>query len=593
VSRSSQAGSRLASLQAITNRAQLATLLGFKPASLAYILFKLPPSAKYTTFTIAKRNGGVRIIQAPVPSLKLLQRKLSDLLLDCVDEINAATGRKDRAAHGFKRGRSIRTNAVKHRHRRWAFNIDLENFFPTIHFGRVRGFFISNKDFSLHQDVATAIAQIACDGNALPQGSPCSPVISNLIAGILDVRLVALASAAGCTYSRYADDLTFSTNKPTFPSEIAIPVPSLGVHTWEPAGPLQTLIQRAGFTINAAKTRMMYRNSRQDVTGLVVNRKVNVRSEYRRTVRAMVHRLLRTGKYEAITAVANAGSVVPQQVPGSLRQLHGLLGFIDWVDREADPDRLRDRPDLAKKEKSYRQFLLFTNFWIAPRPVIVCEGDTDNVYLTTAITQLAAQYPELADISNSGKVTLKVRLFKYRKTSTRRLIGLKDGGYGGLMDLIRTYLTEHRAFKAAGKLQPAILLVDDDDGGKKVKSMACNIAGQKAMGAYLRVFANLYLMATPLPPGAKASTIEDFFDAAAKAIPYHGKTFHEDGPGFDPTKHIGKQIFAHKVVRTNATKIDFSGFKPLLDTLITIVQTHRASVAQPTSERPNDRAPER
>lgn len=586
MSRSSQAGSRLPSLQAITNRAELATLLGFKPASLAYILFKIPPSAKYTTFTIAKRNGGVRTIQAPVPSLKLLQRRLSDLLLDCVDEMNAATGRKDQAAHGFKRGRSIRTNAIKHRHRRWAFNIDLENFFPTIHFGRVRGFFISNKDFALHKDVATAIAQIACDGNALPQGSPCSPVISNLIAGILDVRLVALAGAAGCTYSRYADDLTFSTNKPTFPSEIANPVPSVGPHTWEPSAQLQNLIQRAGFNINVAKTRMMYRDSRQDVTGLVVNDKVNVRSEYRRAVRAMVHRLIRTGQYEAFTPFPNAGTLVPQKVQGSLRQLHGLLGFIDWIDREADPDRLRDRPELAKKEKSYRRFLLFTNFWATPMPVIVCEGDTDNVYLTTAITQLAAQYPDLADIGKGGKVKLKTRLFKYRKTSTRRLIGLKDGGYGGLKDLIRTYLAEYPAFKAAGKFQPAIVLVDDDDGGKKVKSMACSIAGQKTMGAYLRVFANLYVMATPLPAGAKESTIEDCFDATAKAIPYQGKTFHEDGPGFDPTKHIGKQIFAHKVVRPNAAQIDFSGFKPLLDTLVAIVKTHHASFAPPPSVTP-------
>jgi RNA-directed DNA polymerase len=580
VSRSSRAGSsRLASLQTITNRAELATLLGFKPASLAYILFKIPQPAKYTTFTIAKRNGGVRIIQAPVPSLKLLQRKLSDLLLDCVDEINDATRRRDRAAHGFKRGRSIRTNAKKHRHRRWAFNLDLENFFPTINFGRVRGFFISNKDFALHKDVATTIAQIACDGNALPQGSPCSPVISNLIAGILDVRLVALAGAAGCTYSRYADDLTFSTNKPTFPSELAIAVPSVGPHIWEPSAQLQKLIRREGFTINAAKTRMMYRDSRQDVTGLVVNSKVNVRSEYRRAVRAMVHKLIRVGTYEAFTLVPNAGTLVPQKVPGSVRQLHGHLGFIDWIDRDADPDRLRDRPELAKKEKSYRQFLLFTNFWATPKPVIVCEGDTDNVYLATAITQLAAQYPDLADISQAGKVTLKVRLFKYRKTSTRRLIGLKDGGYGGLKDLIRAYLAEYPAFKAAGKFQPAIVLVDDDSGGKQVKSMACSIAKQTTMGPYLRVFANLYVMATPLTSGAKESAIEDFFDAATKAIPYQGKTFHEEGPDFDQTKHIGKQIFAHKVVRPNATKIDFTGFKPLLDILVAIIHTHRVNHA--------------
>ena len=178
-----------------------------------------PRPNKYTTFQIPKRNGGQRTIKAPVDALKLLQRKLSDLLQDCVDEVNIANKRKDRTANGFKRKRSIVTNARQHRHRRWVFNLDLEDFFPSINFGRVRGFLLKNRDFELHEDVATVIAQIACHENSLPQGSPCSPVISNLIAHLLDMRLVKLASEAGCAYSRYADDLTFSTNKKEFSKE--------------------------------------------------------------------------------------------------------------------------------------------------------------------------------------------------------------------------------------------------------------------------------------------------------------------------------------------------------------------------------------
>jgi RNA-directed DNA polymerase len=134
----------LGELKAATSRADLARLLGFKPAALAFILFKLPAASKYTTFDIAKRNGGPRTIKAPSRQLKLLQRRLSDLLQDCVGQINLSKGRKDRSAHGFKRRKSIVTNAQQHRHRRWTLNIDLENFFQTIHFGRVRGFFINN-----------------------------------------------------------------------------------------------------------------------------------------------------------------------------------------------------------------------------------------------------------------------------------------------------------------------------------------------------------------------------------------------------------------------------------------------------------------
>jgi retron-type reverse transcriptase len=225
--------SRLNSLKATVTRSDLAKLLPSKPAVLAYVLFKQPAAAKYKTFEISKRSGGKRTICAPIDALKVIQQKLSILLQDCVDEINQAKNLKDRIAHGFKRKRSIITNARQHRNRRHVFNLDLEGFFPSINFGRVRGFFIHDKNFALHKDVATVIAQIACYENALPQGSPCSPVISNLIAHVLDMHLVRLASKVGCTYSRYADDLTFSTNKKVFPPEIAKPSDT-DPHLWIP-----------------------------------------------------------------------------------------------------------------------------------------------------------------------------------------------------------------------------------------------------------------------------------------------------------------------------------------------------------------------
>ena len=174
--------SRLADLKQATSLSDLALLLRFKPKAVSYILYKQPQGSKYSTFQIHKKSGGQRIINAPSSRLKLLQQRLSDLLQDCLDEINVIQQRKDRAVHGFKRGRSIITNAQQHRHRRWVFNLDLKDFFPTINFGRVRGFFLKNRDFALQNRVATVIAQIACHDNSLPQGSPCSPVISNLVA---------------------------------------------------------------------------------------------------------------------------------------------------------------------------------------------------------------------------------------------------------------------------------------------------------------------------------------------------------------------------------------------------------------------------
>jgi hypothetical protein len=182
--------SRLKNLKSAVTLGDLAGLLQFKPSRLSYILYKQPTPSKYTTFEIPKRKGGIRTIKAPFPPLKLVQQRLSILLQDCVDEINKAKNGEDRIAHGFKRKRSIITNARQHRNRRYVFNIDLEGFFPAINFGRVRGYFIKDKSFTLAERVATVIAQIACHENALPQGSPCSPVISNLIAHALDIHLV-------------------------------------------------------------------------------------------------------------------------------------------------------------------------------------------------------------------------------------------------------------------------------------------------------------------------------------------------------------------------------------------------------------------
>ena len=284
-----------------TNLSDVAAILGFKPRALAFILYKKSPASKYKQFEIPKRSGGKRILNAPSPDLKKLQRRLATVLETCVTEINEKRNVTTVLSHGFRPKYSIISNASMHRKRRYIFNIDLENFFGSINFGRVRGFFITNKNFELNPAVATVLAQIACHENSLPQGSPCSPVITNLIGHIVDIRLAKLAFETGCTYSRYADDLTFSTNKKIFPEKIAS-ITDIEKQQWQVGHSLNKLIKKAGFTINKSKTRMQYHYSRQDVTGLTVNRITNTKTEYRRSTRAMVHSLLQTGSYKIKTA---------------------------------------------------------------------------------------------------------------------------------------------------------------------------------------------------------------------------------------------------------------------------------------------------
>ena len=574
--------SRLATLKAATSLSDVAKLLDFKPKALSYILYKQQEAAKYKTFQIPKRNGGQRTINAPIDALKILQSKLSDLLQDCVDEINTATQRKDRTAHGFKRKRSIITNARQHRHRRWVFNLDLEDFFPSINFGRVRGFLLKNRDFELHENVGTVIAQIACHENSLPQGSPCSPVMSNLVAHLLDIRLVKLASETGCTYSRYADDLTFSTNKKEFPPEIAVRSgkEDAAFHFWLPGEALQKVIERTGFRINAKKTHQMYRASRQDVTGLVVNKKINVRWEYRHTVRAMVHRLVKTGAFQILGVTHKDGRAVLEQRPGTLNELHGMLGFIDSIDvynKTHTSDALSD--ERSSNEKVYREFLIYSTFYAAPAPVVICEGATDNVYLTHAIRSLAAEFPALAEVMPDQKIRLKIRLYKYPGSSTARLLDLKDGGNSVLSKFIAAYKKETEGFTGPGLTEPVVILFDSDTGAKSIRNAIKNVSKAMPTGAepFVHVFKNLYAVPTPLGTGATASMIEDFFDASIKATVVDGKTFNQ-GDDFDRDKHYGKKVFAHKVVRHKADTINFSRFRPLLTNLTAAINKHKASV---------------
>src|SRR5258708_4627473 len=154
--------SRLTDLKAASSLSDLALVLNFKPAALAYLVYKLAPTAKYTTFSIPKSGGGTRTIDAPIPQLKRLQQNLAQLLQDCWDEIQLKAGRKDAIAHGFRRGRSIISNARKHRNRNFVLNVDLKDFFPSLHFGRVRGYFHKHQSFPLDPKIATLLAHMAC-----------------------------------------------------------------------------------------------------------------------------------------------------------------------------------------------------------------------------------------------------------------------------------------------------------------------------------------------------------------------------------------------------------------------------------------------
>lgn len=561
--------SRLAALKACTRVGDLAALLGFKSQALGYIARGLRDPAKYTTFEIPKRSGGTRTINAPVPQLKLAQRRLCDLLEDCQEEIEATIGVKKRLSHGFRKNHSIFTNADVHRCQRYVLNFDLEDFFGTINFGRVRGFFIENRNFKLDPDVALLIAQLVCYNAKLPQGAPSSPVVSNLIGNILDIRLAKLARANGCSYSRYADDITMSTSLPEFPPVIAREV--VGTHKWELSKGVVDAVAACGFRVNARKTRLQYGSSRQDVNGIVVNRHVNVRADYRRKLRAMVNCLRSTGSFTCSHAEPDQAepAMLPAKV-GTTKQLQGMLSFA----LQAERYRQRSKPlpeNLSGTERLLRRFLFYTTFANCDRPVVITEGKTDGIYLASAIKGLAAAFPELSSKKNEPPL---IRFLRSTR-SIERLFGL-SGGEVPLKEFVHLYAEEYRYIKGPKGAKPVIVVFDNDSGANGILSLLNGFYKMPLpVGAQsVHVNGNLYVVLTsPRVAGVSSHCIENCFDPPTLAITLSGKTFSMSNKMLGPNEY-GKAWFAEKVVKPNAEVIDFSGFGGLLQEIQQIIKSH-------------------
>jgi hypothetical protein len=295
----------------------------------------------------------------------------------------------------------------------------------------------------------------------------------------------------------------------------------------------------------------------------------------------MVNSLLTKGSFTNFAVTNTPGTPTLQQQEGTLNQLHGMLGFIDKIDLE---NKKHSKPakgakDLSSKELMYRRFLIYQNFFAPEMPVILCEGETDNVYLTHAIRSLAAGFPDLATVDPGGKIQLNVRLFKYRHSSTARILDLRDGGSSALSSFIATYKKETAKYRAPGQKHPFIILYDNDSGASNIRNAIKTACGRTVTGRedFVPVVGNLYAIATPLG-SAPQSKIEDFFDPATKATILNGKTF-DDSNNLDSTTHYGKKAFAHSVVRPNAATINFAGFRPLLANLASAIRAHAAAVA--------------
>jgi RNA-directed DNA polymerase len=343
----------------LRTRADVARLLDVEENRLIYHLYISPPTERYAVFQVRKRSGDFREIAAPVTALKIIQRKLNQVL-QVVYQVKPAV-------HGFVQGKSIVTNAAVHSGKRFVLNIDLMDFFPTIHFGRIRGMFMA-LPYNLNEEVAQVLAQICCFNSRLPQGAPTSPIISNMICAKMDSQLLRLAQRHRCIYTRYADDISFSTSMPQFPSAIARILGRTG--QVEIGDELQQIVEGNGFALNSRKTRLQTRYGRQEVTGLTTNRRPNVQRKYVRQIRAMLHAWDHFGLDDAqdhFVTRYDAKHRNPERDEPPLfgRVVKGKIEFLGMVRGKNDPLYLRFHeqlrrldPDLAGGPADPRMILL-------------------------------------------------------------------------------------------------------------------------------------------------------------------------------------------------------------------------------------------
>lgn len=335
-----------AKFRALAADSDVADLLEVPAAQLRYILYHGRRAYPYRTFHIAKRSGGTRMIAAPPPSLRILQRKLHHVLSLVVSARPTA--------HGFVRGRGIVTNARLHVGRTQVLNVDIADFFGAIHFGRVFGV-LRSSPFGIQAAAAAVIAQLCTfdgmypggikgaastdSGARLPQGAPTSPIISNMVSRRLDRELFELAREHGWNYSRYADDITFSTMSRFLPGELAERVGG-SLAKVEAGAVLSSIFERNGFRLNPDKTRLHTRKQRQLVTGLVVNRATNVPRSFVRNTRAMINDARIRGVIDAEERMRSlyGRSKDPSSGSPSFEEvLRGRLSYIEMVKGGNDP----------------------------------------------------------------------------------------------------------------------------------------------------------------------------------------------------------------------------------------------------------------
>ena len=274
----------------------VANVLGVSPRFLYFLSNHIGENYKITK--IPKKNGKFRTIEAPSEGLKYVQSQILERILP--KDVSAI-------ATAFESGRGLLDNVKMHTRRKVVLALDLKDFFPSLRFPAVESLF---ETFGFSRQTAVLLAKICTLNGHLPQGAPTSPHLANLLMTDFDAQLSDLCSRMRLRVSRYADDITISGNLDPMKIEFLIRI-------------CRELLRQKGLRINYRKVRILRRNARQEVTGVVVNERPSVPRHIRRRLRQRMYYLRHYGLigYEPVTRQG-------------LESLLGSVGFVNYIDRK-------------------------------------------------------------------------------------------------------------------------------------------------------------------------------------------------------------------------------------------------------------------
>ncbi|HQR96476.1 MAG TPA: reverse transcriptase domain-containing protein [Thiotrichales bacterium] len=308
----------------------------------------------YRSFKLKKKRGGYRLLQAPEPALKNAQRRINRYLeAELTEDIH-------NKAHGFVKKRSIVSNAQNHVGKAWVLNFDLEDFFGSFTRSAVLNLFLQ-PPFSFDQPVAEQLTNLCTTKQGLPQGAPSSPILSNLLSNRLDQQLSDFARQHHLSYTRYADDISFSSNH-SIPAGLLSKDPETSA--WKLGATITNMVKDCGFGINHRKTRLQTRHQRQEVTGLIVNEQLNVDRRYVRNLRAMIHAYKVYGFLAAFKFVNHYASKETEHkspLASFLATIQGRISFVAMVKGNDHQVVIKLRQDFEQAKAERLKFTLLIN----------------------------------------------------------------------------------------------------------------------------------------------------------------------------------------------------------------------------------------